>query len=42
MRLPISVEEFPNYMKSMHANSDHLFSEEYQVHLVPENHMTVT
>lgn len=31
VRLPVIVEEFANYCKMMHANSDHLFSEEYEV-----------
>ncbi len=30
-RLPVLVEDFPSYVKSMHANTDHLFSEEYEV-----------
>lgn len=30
-RLPVTVEEFPDYVKRMHKNTDHLFSEEYEV-----------
>ena len=38
VRLAVTVEEFPNYCKLMHANSDHLFSEEYEVYAT--GHMT--
>ena len=31
VRLPVTVEDFPKYCKEMHANSDHLFSEEYEL-----------
>ena len=37
-RLPVSVYEFQDYVKSMHKNTDHLFSEEYEVC----SHMVVT
>lgn len=38
VRLPISVEDFEGHVKKMHANTDHLFSEEYEV----IGHMTIT
>ena len=30
-RLPVAMEDFEDYVKMMHANTDHLFSEEYEV-----------
>ena len=30
-RNSVLVEDFPRYVKSMHANTDHLYSEEYEV-----------
>ena len=30
-RLPVALTEFASYMKSMHNNEGHLFSEEYEV-----------
>ena len=30
-RFPVATEEFASYVKQMHANTDHLFSEEYEV-----------
>ena len=30
-REPIDITHFPEYVKSLHANSDHLFSEEYEL-----------
>ena len=42
VRLPVIVEEFPGYCKMMHANSDHLFSEEYEVHTLTHSHITHT
>lgn len=39
VRLPVSTEDFESYVKSMHANTDHLFSEEYEVR--PPGHVIV-
>ena len=41
-RIPVSVKEFPTYVKSMHKNTDHLFSEEYEVCISHDHHMTIT
>ena len=30
-RQPISILLFPDYVKRLHANTDHLFSEEYEL-----------
>ena len=38
VRLPVPVEDFEGHVKKMHANTDHLFSEEYEV----IGHVTIT
>ena len=33
-RLPVKVSDFAGHLKKMHKNTDHLFSEEYEVKCV--------
>lgn len=38
VQLPVSLKDFPDHVRKHHANSDHPFSEEYQVTSCDCNH----
>lgn len=40
VREPVTVEDLEDYVKKMHSNTDHLFSEEYEVRS-HDSHVTV-